>query len=161
MSRLSVECWFPRLVVVTSGSQLAVSQCLCIGSNIPTVIGSVLVKQCSLISLLATYFVLKIHLFDLLNHVVIRHYPPGHNPSDNSRHAGLSPPKTLPILISHACSHQFRVQMWPITSHWTTTRTIKFLAGTRQLYDWSCRPVCPSHLFHNAPLIISSCDFQE
>ena len=36
-----------------------------------------------------------------------------------------------------------------------------FLAATKQLYDWFSPSVCPSHLFHHVPIIVSSWNFQE
>ena len=53
---------------------------------------------------------------------------------------------------------------------WNTTQDIlpmqwkirKFLAATKQLYDWfSPSVVCPSHLFDYVPIIVSPWNFQE
>ena len=58
-------------------------------------------------------------------------------------------------------------------SQFILAKVAKFLAATKQLYDWfspsvclsvrlSVRPsVCLSHLFHHVPIIVSSWNFQE
>ena len=67
--------------------------------------------------------------------------------------------------------HQIKIPKFPVQSYWMVwcklrllfliDRSISFLAATKQLYEWSCLSVRPSHLFHYVPLIVSSWNFQE
>ena len=52
------------------------------------------------------------------------------------------------------------VLVWPV---WLGYQCViqQFLAATKQHCEWFSPSVCPSHLFHYVPIIISSWNFQE